>query len=98
MNVQQIEANKAELAGKTVFVGYEAGRQATSRAIAEARPARDAGINLTQYVGKVDCVRRARNGDQLITIFAFDRGRNGEGRYRVFNPSLGRLRTFEVLE
>ena len=98
MNLQQIATNAEALKGKTVFVAYEAGRRPTPQAIREAAASRAAGIRRDHYVGRVERVWHARNGDLIITIFAYTRGVNMEGKYRAFNPSLGTLRGFVVLD
>ena len=98
MNLQQIATNAEALKCKTVFVAYQAGRNATAQAIREASASREAGIRHDHYVGRVERIWRARNGDLIITIFAYNRGVNMEGKYRAFNPSLGTLRTFAVLD
>jgi hypothetical protein len=98
MDTNQIAQLNEQLQDKLVYVAYRAGRAPTPQAMEECRVAKEAGLPMDQYVGRFSSIRRARNGDVIITIFAFDRGRDGEGKYRAFNPSLGTLRAFEVLD
>ena len=93
--IRQVERDASKLVGRTVFVSYEAGRRPSPQAILEARGSRETGICMHHYVGTFTSFRHARNGDPIITVFAFDRGT--DGAFRTFNPNLGRLRVFAVL-
>lgn len=81
-----------------VFVGYVAGRPVGPQGIKEAAIAIEEGFNLTQYTGQFRGIREARNGDLILTVWVQERGVGSPGAYRAFNPSLGTLRTLEVLE
>lgn len=85
------------LQGRTLFVAYTAGRPASQQAVEEAAPAREAGIRLDHYVGLFTSLRVTKKGDVVLTMFCFDRGTDGEGKYRCFNPSLGTLRQVDII-
>lgn len=79
-----------------VFVGYEAGRPPTVQAIKEASLAREQGINLTHYTGQFKGIRVTKKGDHVMIVWVQERGQ--AGAYRAFNPTLGTLRTLEIIQ
>jgi len=93
-----IDSINAFYKDKILFVAYNAGRPPSPRAIEEAAVAKEAGLNLTHYVGRFESLRVTKRGDLLLTLFVFDRGVQGEGKFRAFNPNLGRLRNVSVIE
>lgn len=94
--MQMTEMMKDVPLDSIVFVAYEAGRPATATGIAEASKAREEGFNLTHYTGQFKGIRTTKKGDHVMTVWVQERGENGA--YRAFNPTLGTLRTLEVIE
>jgi len=87
-----------QLEGKLLFVGYRAGLEPTAEALEEASFATETlGQNRQHYVGRFSSLFVNRRGEVVLTLFVFDRGRSGEGRYRSFNPAVGTMRTVSVL-
>ena len=91
--------------GSVLFVSYEAGREATDRAIQESQRALDAGIASRHFVGTLEAVKVNKKGETYFLVYTLERDRRvletGEleaGAYRSFNPSLGKLLSLEVVE
>lgn len=86
-------------AGSVVFVSYLAGRPPTARALQEAQPAIDAGLNRRHFVGTLEGVRWTKQNQLVMTVLCDNRyhAHTQSPRYRTFNPSLGRLLFLAVL-
>jgi len=93
---QMAEMMKDVTLDSIVFVGYEAGRPACAQGIKEASVAREQGINLTHYTGQFRGIRVTKKGEHVMTLWVQERGEGGA--YRAFNPTLGTLRTLEVIQ
>lgn len=92
------QVNEA-LQGAIIFLGYKAGLKPTAKAIQEATMAKEAGLNLQHYVGRFERLFVNKRGEQVLTLFVWDRGVPGsEGRYRSFNASVGMLRVLSVIQ
>ena len=88
--------------GATVFVSYNAGRPPTARAVREAQPAADMGLNLRHFVGKLSSVWMTKKSQVVMTVLCDNRCNEDNGmqppHYRTFNPSLGHLHVLEVIQ
>ena len=83
-----------------VKVTYEVGREAKPQAIREAMMASDwaeawGGIGWEEYIGQFESLKRSKKGDLILTLFVHNRG--DTGRFRAFNPSLGKLKEVRIL-
>lgn len=86
--------------GALVFVSYNAGRAPTARAIREASPALEAGMNRRHFVGKFAGLSLNQRGEVYFTVLCDNRINENTGsapHYRSFNPSLGKLINLEVI-
>ncbi len=96
---EEFEKANEILRNATIFLGYKAGLKPTAKAVEETRVARDAGINLQHYVGRFERLFVNKRGEQVLTLWVYDRGAPGnEGRYRSFNANLGTLRVLSVIQ
>jgi len=93
---QMVKAMENVALDSIVFVAYTAGRPAGPQGIEECSKAREEGINLTHYTGQFKGIRVTKKGEHVMTLWVQERGENGA--YRAFNPSLGTLRTLEVIQ
>jgi hypothetical protein len=101
------EDEMAEIAeaavGALIFVSYVAGRPATERAVAEAKPHTEDPARPRRYLfGRLTSVWQNRHGEWCLTLFAENRdtiraGVRYEGGYRTINPSLGQLVVLDVI-
>jgi hypothetical protein len=87
--------------GATVFISYHVGRPPTERAIREAAPAKEAGLNLRHFVGVLSSVWMTKKSQVVMTVLCENRCNEDKGmqppHYRTFNPSLGRLLALSVV-
>ena len=88
--------------GATIFVSYNAGRPPTARAIREAQPAKDMGLNLRHFVGKLSSVWMTKKSQIVMTVLCDNRCNEDNGmrppHYRTFNPSLGTMHLVKVID
>ena len=89
--------------GTRVFVSYVAGRAPTERALRESESSSDAGENRRHFVGSLESLWQAKNGDTIVTVQAFNRDTESPdglkpGGFRSFNPNLGKLLALDVLD
>lgn len=80
--------------GAKLCVIYEAGDEASPRAIREARRSTRAGIPRQVYFGRLHRVWRTKSGELVMSIRCSNRDDERTGTpyaYRTFNPKKGAL-------
>lgn len=86
--------------GIRLVVTYTAYQEPTQRAIQEAQPAREEGLDLHVYSGVLDRVFRNSRGELVFTVFVLERVR-GDGHshaYRSFNVAKGDVHQLVVMD
>ena len=80
--------------GTRVHVHYGAYREATESAKSEANHARQLGLPLDRYTGRVSRIWNSSSGDQMLTMLVeLER----DHKFRTFNIDKGRLHNIVIL-